>query len=273
MAQKRMFDKNVVSSDKFLDLPNSSKALYFMAGMDADDRGFFQPRKLQRMCGFSDDDFKILIAKGFFITFESGVMVVTDWNKNNWLDSRRVTETEYIDELNLLKLINQKYELNACDNFAKPTLSQNSIEENRIVENSIEENNIGKTPAIYEIIEKNFNRTLAPMEVSKISEWVMVFPEDVIKLAVERAVLQNKKTFNYVIGILNNWKAAGYKTINDIEQNEQKIFYEKEMTFHRSNTFVNKKNEPAPNWMYEEPESNEATPEEIAELERQLENI
>lgn len=136
MAQKRMFDKKVIGSDKFLDLPNSTKALYFMAGMEADDKGFFQPRKLQRMCGFSDDDYKLLIAKGYFITFESGVMVVTDWNKNNWLDSRRITETEYVDELNMLKLINQKYEFKLENDYAKPMLSEYSIEENSIEENS-----------------------------------------------------------------------------------------------------------------------------------------
>ena len=144
MAQKRMFDKKVVGSDKFIDLPNSSKALYFMAGMEADDKGFFQPKKLQRMCGFSDDDYKILIAKGFFITFESGVMVVTDWNKNNWLDSRRITETEYVDELNMLKLINQKYEFILNNDIAKPMLSEYSIEENSIDKNSIEEKEIIK---------------------------------------------------------------------------------------------------------------------------------
>jgi hypothetical protein len=125
-----------------------------MAGMSADDKGFFQPRRLQRLCGFSDDDFKILIAKGFFITFESGVMVVTDWNKNNWLDSRRITETEYTDELKLLKLINEKYEL--IDN-AKPMLSKNRIEENSIEENSIEKENIKRKkfskPTIEEIKE------------------------------------------------------------------------------------------------------------------------
>ena len=142
-----MFDKRVTDSDKFIDLPNSSKALYFMAGMEADDKGFFQPRRLQKLCGFTDDDFKILIAKSFFIAFESGVMVVTDWNKNNWLDSRRVTETEYIDELNMLNLINNKYELanateSKCLANAKPMLRENSIEENSIEENSIEENSI-----------------------------------------------------------------------------------------------------------------------------------
>ena len=139
MAQKRMFDKRITDSDKFTDLPNSSKALYFMAGMNADDRGFFQPRRLQKLCGFTDDDFKVLIAKRYFISFESGVMVITDWNKNNYLDKNRMTETEYIDELNLLQLINEKYELNdACLTSVKPTFNQNSIEENSIEENSID---------------------------------------------------------------------------------------------------------------------------------------
>lgn len=156
MAQKRMFDKRVVESDNFTDLPNSSKALYFMAGMSADDKGFFQPRRLQKMCGFSDDDFKILIAKRFFIAFDSGVMVVTDWNKNNWLDKRRITETEYVDELNLLKLINEKYELlTEEERLAKPMLSQNSIEEYSIEENNkekdIEKEKKFKKPTLEEV--------------------------------------------------------------------------------------------------------------------------
>ena len=164
MAQKRMFDKRVVESDKFTDLPNSSKALYFMAGMSADDKGFFQPRRLQKMCGFTDDDFKILLAKGFFIAFDSGVMVVTDWNKNNWLDSRRITETEYLDELNLLKLINERYELIGENDNAKPMLSQNSIDKNRIVENSIDKSNRFIPPTLEEVKEycKERNNNVNP---------------------------------------------------------------------------------------------------------------
>jgi len=139
MAQKRMFDKRITDSDRFTDLPNSSKALYFMAGMSADDRGFFQPRRLQKMNGFTDDDFKVLIAKGYFIAFKSGVMVITDWNKNNWLDKRRISETEYIDELKMLEIINEKYELlDDCFANAKRMLRENRIEENRIEENSID---------------------------------------------------------------------------------------------------------------------------------------
>ena len=163
MAQKRMFDKRIIDTDKFMDLPNSSKALYFMAGMSADDRGFFQPRKLQKMCGFTDDDYKVLIAKNYFIPFESGVMVVTDWNRNNWLDSRRLTETEYIEELKLLKLINDKYELKDSRlAVAKQLLRENRIEENSIDKNSIEyKRGKFKKPTLEEIEEyikeKNMN--------------------------------------------------------------------------------------------------------------------
>lgn len=153
MAQKRMFDKKVVESDKFIDLPNSAKALYFMAGMDADDKGFFQPRKLQRLCGFSDDDYKILIAKRFFISFESGVMVITDWNKNNYLDKNRITPTEYIDELKMLDLINEKYELDTRLTNVKQSLNQNSI-----VQHSIDENNSVQ----HNIVQHNTEEILCP---------------------------------------------------------------------------------------------------------------
>ena len=169
-----------------MDLPNSSKALYFIYNAD---KGFKAPRKLQKMCGFSDDDYKI-IAKGFFITFESGVMVVTDWNKNNWLDSRRITETEYTDELNLLKLVNQKYEFRLENDNAKPLLSEYSIDKNRIDKNSIVENSIITTTNIYSYIEENFNRTLSPIEVEKIDEWLLLFNEDIIKYAIKIAVIQ-----------------------------------------------------------------------------------
>lgn len=159
MAQKRMFDKRITDSDRFCDLPNSSKALYFMAGMSADDRGFFQPRRLQKICGFTDDDFKVLIAKRFFISFESGVMVITDWNKNNYLDKNRITETEYVDELKLLKLINEKYELNdGCLTNVKQMFNQYSIEENSIDKNKYiygEFKNVKLTKDEYHKLEKS----------------------------------------------------------------------------------------------------------------------
>ena len=222
-----MFDKKVVCSDKFIDLPNSSKALYFMAGMEADDKGFFQPRILQRMCGFSDDDYKILIAKGFFITFESGVMVVTDWNKNNWLDSRRITETEYIDELNMLRLINQKYELNNdCLADAKPMLRQYSIEENRIEYK--EEDNIGESDNfnIFDYYQEEIGE-LSPRQYEIINNWINEYGIDKIKEAINISCDNNVKTFHYIKSIITNGVYKNKKEIKpewiDKEVNQEQM--------------------------------------------------
>ena len=226
MAQKRMFDKRITESDRFTDLPNSSKALYFMAGMSADDKGFFQPRRLQKACGFSDDDFKILIAKNYFISFPSGVMVVTDWNKNNWLDKRRITETEYIDELKLLKIINEKYELKSENELsltnAKPMLSQNSIEENSIEENSIEENSssIEDNNNIFSLYENEIG-TLNSRQYQELDNFRKLLSDELVIEAINKTADSKGKCFAYLRSILKTWIQKGYKTLGDI-QNESK---------------------------------------------------
>lgn len=105
MAQKRMFSLQVVDTDKFLDMPTSTQALYFHLGMHGDDDGFVaSPRKIARAAGCNDDDMRLLAAKGFIIPFDSGVVVITDWRINNTLQNDRYHETVYQEEKSLLKL-------------------------------------------------------------------------------------------------------------------------------------------------------------------------
>ena len=78
-----MFDTRIVSSDPFLDMPPSSQALYFHLGIHADDDGFVYPRKVMREVSANDDDLKILLAKKFLLSFESGVVVQKHWRVNN----------------------------------------------------------------------------------------------------------------------------------------------------------------------------------------------
>ena len=60
---------------------------------------------------------------------------------------------------------------------------------------------------ICNIIEKNFNRTISPIEYQKIQVWLEDFDKEVVIKAINEAVLNNKKTFSYVNGILKNWKS------------------------------------------------------------------
>lgn len=110
MAQKRMFDKTIIDSDKFLELPITSQALYFHLNMRADDDGFVDNWKsISRIVGAKEDDIKILIAKSFIIPFESGVIVIKHWRINNYLQKDRKKTTRHIEELQSLKELNGEY--------------------------------------------------------------------------------------------------------------------------------------------------------------------
>ena len=99
MANKAIFSKTIIDTDAFLEMPATTQNLYFYLNMHADDDGFIgNPKRIGRMIGASDDDFKILIAKKFIIVFESGVIVIKHWRIHNTLSKMRYKETSYLDE-------------------------------------------------------------------------------------------------------------------------------------------------------------------------------
>lgn len=109
MAEKRMFAKQIIDSDVFLDMPLSTQALYFHLSMRADDDGFVDnPKKIQRMIGASADDLKLLIAKRYVLTFESGVIVIKHWRMHNTLRSDRYKPTVYQEEMATLAVKKNK---------------------------------------------------------------------------------------------------------------------------------------------------------------------
>ena len=113
MAEKRMFNKQLVDSDLFLEMPSTTQLLYFHLGMRADDEGFVDaPKKIIRAVGCSEDDLKLLIAKGFVICFNSGIIVITHWKMHNTVQKDRFKPTFYEAEKALLNIKSNKvYEL------------------------------------------------------------------------------------------------------------------------------------------------------------------
>lgn len=116
-----MFDRAIIETDKFLNVSLSAKALYFLLGMEADDEGFVSPNRVMRLYGAEMGDLKNLIDTGLVIPFKSGVVVITDWKQNNWLDTRRIKPTQYQEEKKQLQLLpNNKYLLSSSLASAEP---------------------------------------------------------------------------------------------------------------------------------------------------------
>lgn len=108
MGNHRMFTNTIIDSDLFLEMPLSTQALYFHLGMRADDEGFIgSPKKIIRAVSCTEDDLKLLIAKGFVISFENGIIVITHWNLHNTIRKDRKKDTFFQDEKALLELNNK----------------------------------------------------------------------------------------------------------------------------------------------------------------------
>lgn len=99
MAKRRMFSLDIIDTDLFLEMPQSSRLLYYELCMRADDDGFVSsPKKIQKMVGCNEDDFKVLISKKFLIPFDTGVVVIRHWKIHNYIQKDRYKETIYLDE-------------------------------------------------------------------------------------------------------------------------------------------------------------------------------
>ena len=155
MANKRMFSNTITDSDAFMSMPLSTQALYFHYGMKADDEGFVgNPMGIVRMVAASPDDYKLLKAKGFIIEFEGGVIVITHWKQNNYLQNDRVKPTLYkaerallVQDKNGVYMLKSSVEVSCIQNvYNLDTNCIRRIDKNSIDKNSIEENSIEEKP-------------------------------------------------------------------------------------------------------------------------------
>lgn len=192
MAQRRMFSKEVTTSDLFVDMPSSSQLLYFHLGMEADDEGFIGNAKmLSRAYGSNNDDLKLLEAKGFVIAFPSGVTVVKDWNLNNKIRKDRQKPTIYTEEKTLLSLDSKGSYLlgNQVSTIPQPNDNQMSAQD-RIGEVRLGKDSIGKD-SIYASQPNAFQEKSSGEDInSLLSEYLDSFIEFSSKNIAKRAMAQ-----------------------------------------------------------------------------------
>lgn len=162
MAKRRMFSESVVESDAFLEMPLTTQALYFHIGMKADDEGFCASAKtIMRTIGANQNDYDVLIMKGFVIEFASKVLVVKHWRINNYLQNDRCQPTEYNEEKERLYLKkNRAYTLDPEKGtplipLDKKCIQNVSIDKNRLDENRLDENSSVEGYGEKEAIERN----------------------------------------------------------------------------------------------------------------------
>lgn len=123
------------------------------------------------------------------------------WNKND------TNEMQTESNSNATALQPQCY-------IKEKIIKDNKRKDNNILLTTTEDNNI------YNYVESNFGRSLSPIELEKIGLWSSEYKDEILKYAIQIAVMNRKATFAYVEGILKNWKAKGFETLDEIKEND-----------------------------------------------------
>lgn len=104
MANRRMFAKQIVESDDFLELSPQAQILYFHLGLNCDDRGYINnTRAIMGMTGTTEENKEELVEKKFLLKRSvNGLYLIKHFPLNNYIQKDRFKETAYLDDLQLL---------------------------------------------------------------------------------------------------------------------------------------------------------------------------
>ncbi len=161
MAKRRMFSRDVTDSDEFGELSFEAQALYLHLSMGADDDGLLHSaKKIMRAITASEDALEELEHYGLIIRFESGVIVIRQWNINNSIQKDRYHPTTYQEEKAMLVLnSNNEYVLKTSEEQTdvgtnciqdvtrldtEDRLGKCRLDEDRLDEKSLNEGNGGE---------------------------------------------------------------------------------------------------------------------------------
>lgn len=206
MAQKRMFDKVVTTSDDFLELSAEAQCLYFHMGMLADDDGLSKNyRSYMKLVGATNEDLQSLIDKSFIYKFDSDVIAIKHWKINNTVRNDRYRPTIFQNEFSRLDIAdNNEYIM--LDTNGIPDGNQmdtkNSIDKISKEKNSLENKREEKN----NIVEKREDVT------------ILSGNDFVVKDVIDYLNKKINSSYNWenekIKSLVNNWIEKGYKTLD-----------------------------------------------------------
>lgn len=258
MAQRRMFSRKITETDHFLEMPLSSQALYFHLNMGADDEGFIDKAKtIQRTIGASDDDMKLLIAKGFLIPFESGVVVIRHWRIHNYIQADRFQATIHQNEKEQLEFDKSKIaSIKPLDQCIQNVYKMDT--QVRLGEDSLDKDRLDKVNNLYSSedekkslsqIIKSSSVKINERQIQQIQEYIGLdnMTVEMIEYAIQLTEDAGAESFNYLNKILKSWKDKGLTSLDEAKEETIGFRDSKNLTSRRvGNSIIQTYDDPLP---------------------------
>ena len=123
---------------------------------------------------------------------------------------------EHLKELDLVKI-----ELKKVNNVRAEVINMEGFY-NKLLNLLMDEEPKKNSSEIFDTFEKEFGRTLSPMEYEIINAWKdSNIEEETILLALKEAVYNGVNNLRYIDKILSEWSKKGIKTQFDLEQSKK----------------------------------------------------
>lgn len=97
---RRMFNDEVVQSDRFLDQPHATICLYFILMMHTDDYGFVDnPTTALRIINATKKDLNLLVTNGFVFKINPGLVLIRHFPLQNTIRADRIKPSKFMKYL------------------------------------------------------------------------------------------------------------------------------------------------------------------------------
>lgn len=242
MAQRRMFSRKITDTDKFIEMPATTQNLYFHLNMNADDEGFVDRVSIiQRMIGASGDDLKLLIAKGFVIPFESGVVVIRHWRIHNYIQADRFQPTIHQNEKSQIEYDETKTanfkRLGECIQNVYKADTQVRLGKDRLeleldkdrLDHHLDQNDDDDKNLVFKKLKEAFGEmSVNGTMVEEVERLLKQYGQELVVLALDKTILNAGKSLRYTMSILQRWDGQGLRTAEQIRVADEE--YERKKT-------------------------------------------
>ena len=165
--------------------------------------------------------------------------ITVDYKKSGTVVTQRIITVNINDNGPLTKML---------------TAVNKNVKENNINIKNIYTTTIINSDDIFEFIEKNFMRTLTPIEYEKIKEWE---DNELTRYVISKAVLNQKYNINYIDKVLYEMKQKGIYTVQQAQQSDEEYRKSKQKpkaTFVRYKTAYDREQEAIAKFLSDENE-------------------
>lgn len=134
--------------------------------------------------------------------------------------------------------------------------------ESKVNKRKVNSNTTSMKNELFEIFESEFGRPLSEIEIESLLSMQNRHSQELVLKALKEAVLNNSKSFRYIEAILENWKSAGIRTVDEAQK---QIDAFKQRKSSGANKTYPAKEKQLPSWYYDQ----ESVPSNLEEFDEQ----